>query len=136
MKKTALILVLVLTLSLCACGKNPAPIAVTATDTVVSIQAPHGESGTLLSYMETLQSRGALTFTMSGTLLTELNGTKNAADFSSCWMLYTDDAEFSDASYGTATFEGKTYASALLGAESLQMKEGCTYLWVYQSFNG
>jgi hypothetical protein len=135
MKKTALILVLILTLSLCACGKNPAPIAVTATDTIVSISVPQGETGTLLDYMKTLQSRGALTFTMDGTLLTEMNGTKNAADFSSCWMLYTDDTEFSEASYGTATFEGKTYASALMGAEALPIKEGCTYLWVYQSFN-
>ncbi|MBP3313318.1 MAG: hypothetical protein J6K84_01510 [Oscillospiraceae bacterium] len=135
MKKTALILIFALMLTLCACGKNPAPIAVTATDTIVAIAVPQGESGSLLSYMEKLQKEGQLSFTMSGTLLTEMNGTKNTADFSSCWMLYTDDGEFSDASYGTATFEGKTYASALLGAEALQLKEGCTYLWVYQSFN-
>ncbi len=134
MKKTALALFLALILILPACGKKT-PVTVTATDTAVAIHIPQGETGTLLSYMEKLQTNGALSFTMSGTLLTEMNGTQNAADFSSCWLLYTDDAEFSDASVGSATFEGKTYASALLGAESLQIKGGCTYLWFYQSFS-
>ena len=49
-------------------------------------------------------------------------------------MLYTDDAENSNDAWGTVVYEGKTYASATLGAESLVIAEDCVYIWVYTKF--
>jgi Ca2+-transporting ATPase len=65
----------------------------------------------------------------------EMNGKKNAADFSSCWMLFTSDAEMANTEWGTVEYEGETLGSAILGAESLVVEKGEIYLWVYQSFH-
>lgn len=89
---------------------------------------------TLLEYMETLQSEGELSFTVENGMITSIDGKENADDFSSCWMLYTSDTECSTAEYGTVEYDGKTYQSAIFGAETLALKEGETYLWAYVTF--
>ena len=50
------------------------------------------------------------------------------------WMLYTDDAEYSNEAWGTVEVDGVTYYSATLGAEELPVKVGCTYVWYAQAF--
>lgn len=108
-------------------------ISSTNTQVVIKVEKVYGETS-LLSAMESLQEKGELTFKTSGTMLSELNGVANPADFSSCWMLYTSDAEMSNQAWGTLEYNGKVLGSAILGADSLVIAEGEIYVWFYQTF--
>ena len=68
-------------------------------------------------------------------MITSINGIENPADYSSCWMLYTSDAENANASWGTVEFEGAEYGSAISGAETLKIKPDQLYIWVFKSFS-
>ena len=92
------------------------------------------DNGTVMDCMEFLQAKGEISYKLSGTMVTELNGKANAADFSGCWMLYTSDAEMSNAEWGTVEYEGKTLGSAILGADALTVTAGEIYIWEYVIF--
>ena len=87
-----------------------------------------------LDYMNTLKADGEFDFTIVDGMITSINGIENPADWSKCWMLYTDDEEFSNKAWGEIVVDGKTYYSATLGAEALPIKEGKTYVWSFVSF--
>lgn len=128
-----------LVLSACCmlgCGKGKATAVVkesTATRVVIEVSEAE-ENATLLSVMEKLQKDEKLTFTLSGTMVTGVNGKENATDFSSCWMLYTSDTEMSNTEWGTIEYDGKTLASAIVGADTLTVISGGVYIWEYQTF--
>ena len=84
--------------------------------------------------MEMLREDGKIEFAISGGMVTEINGKANTADFSSCWMLYTSDAELSNTEWGTVSYEENSYGSAIVGAEALPVVNGEIYVWAYQSF--
>ena len=88
----------------------------------------------LIDYMDQLVKEGKLTCTIENGMVTSINGIDNPADFSSCWMLYTSDADNANTGWGTVDFEGKQYGSAISGAETLPVKAGQLYIWVYKSF--
>ena len=67
-------------------------------------------------------------------MIKSINGIENPADYSSCWMLYTSDAENANASWGTVEYEGAEYGSAISGAEVLKIKPDQLYIWVFKSF--
>ena len=90
---------------------------------------------TLMDYMETLNEKGELEFSISNGMITSINGIDNPADYISCWMLYTSDADNANAAWGTAEYEGKEYGSAISGAETLIIKPDQLYIWVYKSFS-
>lgn len=90
---------------------------------------------TLMDYMSKLKEKGKLEFAISDGMITSINGIENPADYSSCWMLYTSDADNANASWGTVEYEGKEYGSAISGAETLKIKQDQLYIWVYKSFN-
>lgn len=90
------------------------------------------ETTTLLDYMNALSDDGELTFTISDGMITSVNGKENSMN--SYWMIYTDDAENGNESWGTITYKEKVYLSATLGAGELKIKSGCTYILAYQSF--
>lgn len=87
---------------------------------------------TLLNYMNVLKQKGEIDFIIEDGMILKINDIEQSLN--SYWMLYTDDAENSNAAWGTIIFEGKSYSSASFGAESLVVKQGCTYIWHYQSF--
>jgi len=89
---------------------------------------------TLIDVMERAKTDGDLTFEISGGMVTSIEGKANAADFSACWMLYTSDAEMSNAEWGTITVGEKTLGSAIVGAEALPVVVGALYVWDYQTF--
>ncbi len=99
---------------------------------VVIFPAQSGE--TLLSVMEDMQEAGELTFVVANGMITEINGVKNALSYDPCWMLYTGDEAFSNTEWGSYEYEGEVLGSATLGAESLVVKAGEVYVWVYQAF--
>ena len=88
----------------------------------------------LIDYMNELAMKGGLTCTIADGMITSINGIENPADFSSCWMLYTSDAENANTGWGTVEYEGKEYGSAISGAETLKIKPNQLYIWVYKSF--
>lgn len=120
------------------CQKEEGGVKATVAQTtenlvVIQVDEVDGEA-TLLSVIESLQEKGELQFVISGGMVTEINGKINATDFSYCWMLYTSDAELSNDAWGTVSYEGKTYGSAIVGAETLTVSAGELYIWSYQGF--
>ncbi len=106
---------------------------VTEGENTVVIEASAEDDGkTLLAVMEGLQEAGELTFTISDGMVTSINGTSQTT--SSYWMLYTSDAENANEQWGTFEYEGETLGSAIYGAGELTVKEGCIYLWAFESF--
>ena len=93
------------------------------------------EKTTLMDVMAYLQEEKELSFKVVDGMVTEINGTENAADWSACWMLYTSDTEMSNTAWGTCEYEGQNFGSAILGAEILPVIDGGVYIWVYQGIN-
>ncbi len=89
---------------------------------------------TLLQLMQDAKDDGKLDFEENGGMITSINGTANAADFSACWMLYTSDSELSNTQGGTITWNGQTLGMAIVGASDLPVTVGMVYVWEYQTF--
>ena len=145
MRKIILTLLIVVlatsTLCLFACDKqkqakgvNPVVIKVSANDYQIT------EETTLYDYMLMLKNDNKLNFTAinsdNGMFITSVNGTENGLGYNPCWMIYTDDDNFKDASgwTGPITVNGKSYAVASVGASSLYVTDGCEYVLYYASF--
>ena len=121
-------------------GCQSEPLVIKESDTCIVLKVTEEAFGgntdmVLIDYMDTLVKEGKLTCTIENGMVTSINGIDNPADFSSCWMLYTSDADNSNAAWGTVEFEGKQYGSAISGAETLKVKPGQLYIWVYKSFS-
>ena len=121
-------------------GCQSEPLVIKESDTCIVLKVTEEAIGgntdmVLIDYMDTLVTEGKLTCTIENGMVTSINGIDNPADFSSCWMLYTSDADNSNAAWGTVEFEGKQYGSAISGAETLKIKAGQLYIWVYKSFS-
>ena len=121
-------------------GCQSEPLVIKESDTCIVLKVTEEAIGgntdmVLIDYMDTLVKEGKLTCTIENGMVTSINGIDNPADFSSCWMLYTSDADNSNAAWGTVEFEGKQYGSAISGAETLKIKPGQLYIWVYKSFS-
>lgn len=132
------ILVTIATL-LCACESQPT-LVIKQSDTYIVVTASAeqmqiAEDTTLADYMSSLKSDGKLDFEMKNGMVSSINGIENPADYSSCWMLYTSDEQNANSAWGTVEYEQNVYGSAILGAESLIIKEGCIYIWVFKSFS-
>ena len=143
MKKKVVSMIALLASILCvfalcaACTPDKDPLVLKESDTFIVIKADDDAAGeTLANYMTKLKENGdsAVDFEIENGMVKSINGKENAADFSSCWMLYTSDAENANDAWGTVKYEEKTYGSATLGAEMLEVKSGEIYIWVYQTF--
>ena len=128
------LLIIIAIASVTACKKQP--LVIKESDTYVVIKVESKEINlTLANYMASLEDYKDM-FVIKNGMVTSINGIENALDWSACWMLYTDDyrEEISNASWGTIVYKDKTYNSSAYGAESLIVKDGCTYIWIYQTF--
>ena len=115
------------------------PLVIKESDTYIVITVSNEQmdikkNTTLVDYMNSLKNDGKLDFEIENGMVTSVNGIENPADWSSCWMLYTSDSDSSNTAWGTIEYDGKVYGSAIVGAESLIIKDGCIYIWVFQSF--
>ncbi len=138
-----LILTLITSVCLFACAKEGgvkvSKISVDGNASKNYVAIFIGEGGvekdtTLSTVMEALQEADELSFTISSGMLTQINGVENAANYNPCWMLYTDDEDFSNTQYGAYDYQEKSLGNAIVGAEALSVKEGKVYVWVYQTF--
>ena len=89
---------------------------------------------TLLDYMNILKDKKELVFEVKNGMITSINNIENAADYSEVWMLYTSDTEKANTAWGEIDYKETIYGSATEGAETLKIKEGHIYIWVYKSF--
>lgn len=135
MKKTvAFIVCLILACALfCGCGAKTKVLKETDEFIVINPSADF-VGKTLEECMNDLKERGKLDYKIESEMVVSINNIDNPADYSSCWMLYTDDAENSNAAWDTIEYNGKTYSSSSLGATALTIAEGCAYIWVYTEF--
>ena len=131
-----LVLVILSCTLLTACQKAE-PLVIKDSDTYIVVKTTGQEVNdmTLMDYMSKLKEKGELEFSISDGMITSINGIANPSDYSSCWMLYTSDADNSNAAWGTVEYEGKEYGSAISGAETLKIKADQIYIWVYKSFS-
>ena len=111
-------------------GKEPLVIFDSDTTIVIRCEETDGET-TLADYMAELKTAGEIEFTIENGMITSINGIENPADYSSCWMLYTSDADNANSAWGTVLYDGVEYGSAILGAESLKIKSDNIYIWVF-----
>jgi len=123
---------------LTACRSEP--LVIKDSDTYIVVKTTQEAMGKeadmlLIDYMAKLKEKGELEFSISNGMITSINGIDNPADYSSCWMLYTSDEENANAAWGVVEYEGKQYGSAISGAETLKIKPGQLYIWVYKSFS-
>jgi hypothetical protein len=121
-------------------GCKSEPLVIKESDTCIVLKVTEEAIGgktdmLLIDYMDQLVKDGKMTCTIQNGMITSINGIDNPADFSSCWMLYTSDEENANAAWGTVDFEGKQYGSAVSGAETLKIKAGQLYIWVFKSFS-
>ena len=145
MKKTTKIISLALATMLLACtvllsGCKSEPLVIKDSETCIVIKTTKEAMGDktdmlLIDYMDKLAAEGKMSCKISNGMVTSINGIDNPADFSSCWMLYTSDAENSNTAWGTVEYDGKEYGSAISGAETLKIKPDQLYIWVFQSFS-
>ncbi len=137
MKKLLTILTSVLAVFVCcfvaACG-DKAPIKadentviITATDSSYDFN-----NKTLKEFMDYLQDNQEFTYSVNNGMVTTINGKSNTLN--SFWMLYTSDSQNANQDWGTFEYEDSVYGSAISGAEELIVKEGCIYIWAYQTF--
>ena len=136
---SCLLAILILAGTMLLSGCKSEPLVIKDSDTYIVIrtteEALDGKTDMLLiDYMNELVEAGELTCTVSDGMITSINGIENPADFSSCWMLYTSDAENANAAWGTVEYEGTQYGSAISGAEALKVKPDQLYIWVFQTF--
>ena len=104
------------------------------TRVVISVAETDGKC-TLLDCMAKLtETETNFSYEFSGGMIIKVNGTENAADFSSCWMLYTSDVEMSNAAWGKVEYDGTEYGSAVLGAEALTVLADEIYILEYITF--
>ena len=139
LKTITFLLVLFLGISfICSCKQKGTAKAeiVEKSDVVVVIKINETEGfAHLIDAMKYLKEKGELTYDLSADgMVTSVNGKENAADWSACWMLYTSDSEMSNTQWGTYAYKDKTYGSAILGAESLEVSAGEYYVWSYDAF--
>ena len=127
-----LILALIFLCSLTACKKEP--VKVDGDSVIITARSSEYdiEGKTLYEFMQIISEDEKLEFTLSNGMVSSINGKDNGTN--SFWMLYTDDEENSNTAWGTVEYEGKIYASAALGATELLVKDGATYIWIYQTF--
>lgn len=86
----------------------------------------------LIEVLENLKGDN-FNYKIVGGMITEINGVENPADWSYCWMIYTNDADFSNSAWGL-THNGEEFGSAILGAESLPVTANCLYILNYTYF--
>ena len=132
-------LLVTIVLSVCcmvSCGSdNVKATVLDSYDDLVAIKIDETDGkATLNDVMENLQKADKIAYQTDATgMITAIGGVENGAN--SYWMLYTTDAEFSNAEWGTCSYAGKDLQSAILGAASLVVKAGEIYVWSYQTFS-
>lgn len=119
-------------------------ISSTEESVVFTVTETDGKA-TAFDALKCLQTNGKLTFTSEdsgyGAFITAIGDKKNEVTESTAnsskgysWMLYTSDTAMA-IEETTTVIDGTTYYSSSVGASSLTVKKGETYVWVYEEYS-
>lgn len=100
--------------------------------TYSSVHMPNIEGKFLIDYLNILEGKELLAFDAPTGFIKSINGIEPPTN--SYWMVFTDDADSSNAEWGTFDWEGKTYNSASLGITDLPVKANATYIFTIITF--
>ena len=133
-----LVICLILACSISASCKDSSASAnatiVYSSETMVVIKVDEvSGNATLIHAFDSVKGDN-FNYEISGGMITSVNGVQNTADWSYCWMIYTNDADFSNSAWGFITHNGEEFGSAILGAESLPVTANCLYILNYTYF--
>lgn len=143
MKKVSKVLVVLLIaiFAVCmftACGdKEPANgnkvtlVIIDETGTELFNKTFKTESATLKAVFD--EKEIPYTMDASGTMVSSIYDKANPADWSYCWMFYTNADGMTDGTF-PYTYKDVQYGSVSYGATELQMKDGATYVIVFVKF--
>ena len=101
---------------------------------VLTVSDTQGEF-TLLNCLQSLAAEGEIEYETKGTMLTAIGGVKNDDATFSYWMIYTSDTSNANAAWGSVEYNGATLSSAAKGISKLQVKDGCLYVFCYQTMS-
>jgi hypothetical protein len=82
---------------------------------------------TLMDTMKELKDSDKITYNENMGMITAINEVDAPEGYS--WFLYTSDKDFSNTEWGTVSYNGQTYGSAVLGASTLIVNENEIYIW-------
>ena len=133
LSRITLVLALIPILFSYACVAKPQKVIIES-DTYVVINVPDdvADNTTLEDYMKTLSSK--ISFTVENGMVTTINEVSSIPNGNGYWMLYTTDEENSNKAWGEIDYNGTNYASSTLGVETLKVKKGESYIWLYEQF--
>ena len=97
---------------------------------VIKIEEIKGEP-TLKHALDSLDKSKFFYSISADGMITSVNGTKNASDWSYYWAIYTSDADFSTTAFGTLNYLGNELGSANLGCNTLPITAGEYYALSY-----
>ena len=104
----------------------------TQTTVVIKITQTDGNA-TLLDAMEYLKEQNQLTYQKDAqNMIKAINGSQAGAN--SFWALYTSDSEMANAEWGTFDYQGQILASAIVGANDLEVIQNGVYVWDLTTF--
>ena len=140
MKRKTVLLTLILSMLCLACGfvgcqkdggmVEMNVVASTETQVVLYVETLDGQA-TLKACMDALQKDGKISYEISSGMVNDING--KAAEGTYYWALYTTDTSISDAQTKITAANVECYY-AMAGAETLNVKAGCYYVWNYESW--
>ncbi len=132
----AIIIVLSCVLAFTACINDSIQLTDTAVFVTVGTKYMSDlKDKTLKNYLDVLVEKELISYELEGTMIVTINGvTANYEKDKTSWMIYSNDNENTDATWGTYEYEGVTYASTTLGIVDLPIKDGCTYVFVITQF--
>ena len=99
---------------------------------LLALLLPLGESGRIVAAILLLPAVVLVPLIIKKREILSIN--KKAPVGNEFWGLYTSDTELSNTAWGTATYEGNTYGSAMFGAEDLPVIENGIYIWQISTF--
>jgi len=135
---TTLICLLVSSLAFfTGCGEKAEAKAtlILSTETRVVIKVDSVKGNAMLKHALDSVVGDNFSYELSNGMVSKVNGVENPADWSKCWMIYTSDTEFSNNTYGTVTYEGLTFGSAILGVNDLPVTVNAYYVLDFASFS-
>ena len=114
-------------------GTVKATLVSVSEDTIVIKVTEVSGNATLIQALNSVKGDN-FNYEISGGMITSVNGVQNKADWSYCWMIYTNDTDFSNNTWGSVNYNDIICGSAILGAEDLPLTANCYYVIDYTYF--
>lgn len=142
-KKILSIAVAVLLIAVIACmlvGCRSYEVSHGENDVTVSVNAEVIKDGNLkflVDALDYLAKDGGLTYTLTGSMVTQIDDLENGANYNPCIMIYSDsqNPDYVSEEWGTYQMGEVTYKSVTKGVTELPVEADVTYVFVLTTFD-